>query len=64
VPLNHLDVDGGVLCGRCGLDQAFDVSAWQKALRHAHAVAEMFGHYVPRNTMAVLFPPRLCGSFA
>ena len=43
VPLNHLDMDGGVLCARCGLDQAFEVSAWRQVLQHAHAVAESFG---------------------
>jgi hypothetical protein len=45
VPLNHLDMDGGVLCARCGLDQAFDVSAWQRALRQAHAITDTFGQH-------------------
>ena len=43
VPLNHLDMDGGVACARCGLEQAFDVRAWVDALRYAHAVGELFG---------------------
>jgi hypothetical protein len=47
VPLNHLDMDGGVLCARCGLEQAFQVSSWQGALRSAHAVAELFDSSLP-----------------
>lgn len=43
VPLNHLDMDGGVSCARCGLEQAFEVRGWVDALRHAHAVGELFG---------------------
>jgi hypothetical protein len=43
VPLNHLDMDGAVLCARCGLEQAFDVRAWVDALQYAHAVGELFG---------------------
>jgi hypothetical protein len=47
VPLNHLDMDGGVLCARCGLEQAFQVSSWQGALGSAHAVAELFDGSLP-----------------
>lgn len=42
-PLNHLDLDGSVRCLRCGLDQAFAETSWQKALAHAHAVADLAG---------------------
>lgn len=38
VPLNHLDLDGAVVCARCGLEQAFEVARWVDAFRHAHAV--------------------------
>jgi hypothetical protein len=47
VPLNHLDMDGGVLCARCGLDQAFEVASWRDALTHAHAVTESVGIEAP-----------------
>ncbi len=40
VPLNHLDVDGAVICARCSLEQAFDVRGWQGALAFAHDVAD------------------------
>ena len=43
VPLNHLDMDGGVSCARCGLEQAFEVRGWVDALRSAHAVGELSG---------------------
>jgi hypothetical protein len=42
-PLNYLDLDGSVRCLRCGLDQAFATSAWQRALEHAHAVGDLAG---------------------
>ncbi len=41
VPLDHVDMDGGVTCGRCGLEQAFEVSAWFGALGFAHGVADL-----------------------
>ncbi len=34
VPLNHLDMDGAVLCVRCGIEQAFEVVRWRQALGH------------------------------
>jgi pyruvate/2-oxoglutarate dehydrogenase complex dihydrolipoamide acyltransferase (E2) component len=43
VPLNHLDMDGAVLCARCGLEQAFDVRGWVDALQYSHAATELFG---------------------
>ncbi|CAN5223485.1 hypothetical protein BH09MYX1_BH09MYX1_36560 [soil metagenome] len=46
VPLNHLDMDGAVTCGRCGLEQAFAVNVWADALAYAHAVADLFGETV------------------
>jgi len=30
-------------CSRCGTTQAFDVSQWEQALTHAHAVADLSG---------------------
>jgi LSD1 subclass zinc finger protein len=42
VPLNHLDMDGAMLCARCGLEQAFEVVRWREALGHAHAVGDFF----------------------
>ncbi len=40
VPLGHIDMDGAVLCVRCGLEQAFEVRGWHEAFDYAHAVAE------------------------
>jgi LSD1 subclass zinc finger protein len=40
VPLGHIDMDGVVLCARCGLEQAFEFRAWHDAFDYAHAVAE------------------------
>lgn len=42
-PLDALDVDGTVRCGRCGLDQAFPVKSWVDALEFAHAVGDLAG---------------------
>jgi RNase P subunit RPR2 len=42
-PLNHLDVDGSVVCVHCELDQAFDVDVWKAGLRHAHGVGDLAG---------------------
>lgn len=42
VPLNHLDMDGAILCARCGLEQALDVARWHDAFDFAHAVADRF----------------------
>ena len=42
VPLNHLDMDGAVLCVRCGVEQTFEVVRWREALAHAHAVGDFF----------------------
>ncbi len=40
VPLDSLDMDGAVVCVRCGLEQAFEVRAWHDAFDLAHAVAD------------------------
>lgn len=42
-PIDEPDVDGTVTCPHCSAMQAFDVSAWQEALAHAHAVADLSG---------------------
>jgi pyruvate/2-oxoglutarate dehydrogenase complex dihydrolipoamide acyltransferase (E2) component len=42
VPLNHVDMDGAILCARCGLEQALDVARWHDAFDFAHAVADRF----------------------
>ena len=42
VPLNHLDMDGAVLCARCGLEQAFNVSQWRSALDHAQGTGDLW----------------------
>jgi hypothetical protein len=42
-PLNHLDVDGAVLCLHCGIEQRFDANQWWGALAHAHAVGDLAG---------------------
>lgn len=34
-PLNHLDLDGSVVCLRCGLDQVFELDQWADGLDHA-----------------------------
>jgi LSD1 subclass zinc finger protein len=50
VPLNHIDVDGAVVCARCSLQQAFDVSGWQGAFLNAHAVADGMAEGVGTKT--------------
>ena len=35
VPLNHLDMDGAVVCAKCGLEQAFEVAHWRHVLQNA-----------------------------
>ncbi|GMV15403.1 MAG: hypothetical protein AMXMBFR56_36270 [Polyangiaceae bacterium] len=42
-PLNHLDVDGSVMCLRCGVDQRFDPEQWWKSVDFAHAVGDLAG---------------------
>jgi hypothetical protein len=42
VPLNHIDMDGAVICPRCGLEQAFDVSQWRRALDHAQGTGDLW----------------------
>jgi len=43
VPLNHLDMDGGITCARCGVEQAFAVETWQSAIELAHATGDLAG---------------------
>lgn len=43
VPLNYLDIDGSVLCVRCGVEQVFDVEAWNVALTASHEVGDLAG---------------------
>ncbi len=40
VPIGELDMDGAVVCARCGLEQAFDARLWHAAFDFAHAVAD------------------------
>ena len=42
-PLDPLESDATVSCGRCGTVQAFDPTAWDGALAHAHAVGDLGG---------------------
>lgn len=46
VPLNHIDMDGAVVCGKCGAEQAFDAKGWHQAFDFAHSTAD----YGPGNT--------------
>jgi hypothetical protein len=43
VPLNQLDMDGAVVCVRCGTEQAFEVARWRQALGHAHSAGDLSG---------------------
>jgi hypothetical protein len=40
VPLNHFELDDGVVCTRCGVEQRYDASGWRELIQHAHAVAD------------------------
>ena len=51
VPLLALDLDGSVVCLRCGLDQAFDKRAWHEAFDLAHAVADGTTTVVKKQTI-------------
>jgi Zn finger protein HypA/HybF involved in hydrogenase expression len=42
-PLDEPELEGVVSCPRCNAAQAFDVSAWEEGLAHAHAVADLAG---------------------
>jgi TPR repeat protein len=42
VPLNHLDMDGAVLCARCGLEQAFQVAHWREMFAHAQNTGDLW----------------------
>jgi hypothetical protein len=43
VPLNQLDMDGAIVCARCGTEQAFEVARWRQALGHAHSAGDLSG---------------------
>jgi hypothetical protein len=57
-PLDHLDMDGSVVCLHCGLSQVFDVGSWDEGLAHAHAAGDLAGpnpegrHPNPRISIA------------
>lgn len=40
VPLNHLEMSGAVVCGKCGAEQAFEVKSWHDAFDFAHSTAD------------------------
>jgi transcription elongation factor Elf1 len=40
VPLNHLEMSGAVVCGKCGAEQAFEVKGWHDAFDFAHSTAD------------------------
>lgn len=42
-PLDEPELDGVVSCPHCNATQAFDVSAWEEGLAHAHAVVDLAG---------------------
>ncbi len=42
-PLNHLDLDGSVMCLNCGIEQKFDEKQWWAGIDHAHAVGDLAG---------------------
>lgn len=42
-PIDEPELDGIITCPQCNAIQAFDVSAWEDALAHAHAVVDLAG---------------------
>jgi hypothetical protein len=40
-PLDHLELEPKVECGRCGQIRALDPASWGPAIRHAHDVADL-----------------------
>ena len=42
-PIDEPELDGTITCPQCNAIQAFDVSAWEEALGHAHAVVDLAG---------------------
>ena len=41
VPLNHFELDEGVVCTRCGLEQRYEPSSWQDLVTFAHGVGDV-----------------------
>lgn len=39
-PLNHFELDEGVQCTRCGLEQRYEQSAWRELVDFAHRVGD------------------------
>lgn len=50
VPLNHFELDDGVVCTRCGLEQRYDPSGWRDLADFAHSVGD-FGAPGPEGRM-------------
>ncbi|MBN2803480.1 MAG: hypothetical protein JXR91_10320 [Deltaproteobacteria bacterium] len=48
VALNGLDKDGNILCGKCGIEQAFNWDNWDSILTHAHNTADFAGWNKPQ----------------
>jgi pyruvate/2-oxoglutarate dehydrogenase complex dihydrolipoamide acyltransferase (E2) component len=40
VPLDEVDLDGAVVCARCGLEQAFEQRLWHSVFDFAHGIAD------------------------
>ena len=47
VALNHLDLDGSILCGKCGIEQKVKWQMWKVLITHAHATADLGGDAKP-----------------
>lgn len=40
VPLDEIDLDGAVVCARCGIEQAFEQRLWHSVFDFAHGIAD------------------------
>ncbi len=47
VVLSHLDLDGSVLCGKCGIDQKVKWQMWKALIMRAHDTADLGGNAKP-----------------
>ena len=47
VPLNYLDLDGTVLCGKCGIEQKVNWQMWKALITRAHDTADLGGDAKP-----------------
>ena len=47
VVLNHLDLDGSVLCGKCGIEQKVKWQMWKSLITRAHDTADLGGDAKP-----------------